>query len=255
MAKKKRSKVVRLRRDGRQPEGTVLPLGFRVEGWRQPARPPHDPMVGRTCRVEPLDPPVHGAQLHAANALDREGRNWTYLSYGPFATLDDYMSWLKGVTSAADPMFHAVVDLATNEAVGVASYLRIDPVAGSIEVGHINYSPKLQRTVAATEAMYLMMKRAFELGYRRYEWKCHALNAASRAAAQRLGFSYEGVFRQARVDKGRNRDTAWYAMIDREWPVLDQAFRQWLDPSNFDKKGRQLTSLTALTGPVLVARG
>ena len=212
-------------------------------------------MVGRTCRVEPLDPTVHGAQLYAANALDGDGRNWTYLSYGPFATLDDYMSWLKGVTSAADPMFHAVVDLETNEAVGVASYLRIDPVAGSIEVGHINYSPKLQRTVAATEAMYLMMKRAFELGYRRYECKCNALNAASRAAAQRLGFSYEGVFRQARVDKGRNRDTAWYAMIDKEWPGLDRAFRQWLHPSNFDKQGRQLTSLTALTAPVLVARG
>src|SRR3989442_106958 len=171
------------------------PVGFRVEGWRQPPRPPRDPMIGRTCRVEPLDPAVHGAQLYAANALGGDGRNWTYLSYGPFATLDDYMSWLNGVTSAADPMFHAIVDLATNEAVGVASYLRIDPVAGSIEVGHINYSPKLQRTVAATEAMYVMMKRAFELGYRRYEWKCNALNAASRAAAQRLRFSVQGRVR------------------------------------------------------------
>ncbi len=231
------------------------PMGFRVEGWRPAQRPPRDPMIGRTCRVEPLDPAIHAAQLHAANSLDAAGRNWTYLPYGPFATFDDYVSWLTGVTSAADPMFHAVVDLETNAAVGVASYLRIDPVAGSIEVGHINYSPKLQRTIAATEAMYLMMKRAFELGYRRYEWKCNALNAASRAAAQRLGFSYEGVFRQARVDKGRNRDTAWYAMIDKEWPALDRAFRQWLHPSNFDTKGRQLTSLTALTAPVLVARG
>jgi RimJ/RimL family protein N-acetyltransferase len=263
MAKKKNSKprlrAAALRRGKRAPRTGVYPLdqpvGFRVEGWRQPPRPPRDPMIGRTCRVEPLDPAVHASQLHAANALDAAGRNWTYLPYGPFPTFDDYASWLKGVTSAADPMFHAVVDLETNEAVGVASYLRIDPVAGSIEVGHINYSPKLQRTVAATEAMYLMMKRAFELGYRRYEWKCNALNAASRAAAQRLGFSYEGVFRQARVDKGRNRDTAWYAMIDKEWPALDRAFRQWLHPSNFDKQGRQLTSLTALTAPILVARG
>jgi RimJ/RimL family protein N-acetyltransferase len=248
MAKKTRRRV-------RQADDRSLPLGFVVDGWRPARRPLSDPMIGRTCRVEPLDVAAHAAQLHAANALDRDGRNWTYLPYGPFATLEDYSGWLKAVATAADPMFHAVVDLATNEAVGVASYLRIDPVAGSIEVGHINYSPKLQRTIAATEAMYLMMKRAFELGYRRYEWKCNALNAASRAAAQRLGLSYEGVFRQARVDKGRNRDTAWYATIDTEWPALDRAFRRWLHPSNFDKKGRQLTSLTALTAPILVARG
>src|SRR5262249_31981711 len=153
--------------------------------------------------------------------LDGAHRNWNYLPYGPFLTLDAYRDWLNLVAAAADPMFHAIVDLETNEAVGVASYLRIDPAARSIEVGHINYAPKLQKTVAGTEAMYLMMKRAFELGYRRYEWKCNALNAASRAAAQRYGFSYEGIFRQARVDKGRNRDTAWYAMIDKEWPALD----------------------------------
>jgi len=232
-----------------------LPVGFRVDGWKTPPRPPRDPMIGRTCRVEPLDPAIHARQLHAANMLDASHRNWTYMPYGPFASLDEYVGWLGAVTQAADPMFHAIIDLASGEAVGVASYLRIDPIAGSIEVGHINYSPKLQRTIAATEAMYLMMKRAFELGYRRYEWKCNALNQASRAAAQRLGFSYEGVFRQARVDKGRNRDTAWYAMIDMEWPALDRAFRQWLDPSNFDRKGRQLTSLTALTAPILVARG
>jgi RimJ/RimL family protein N-acetyltransferase len=231
------------------------PIGLKVEGWKAPARPPRDPMVGRTCRVEPLDPAAHARHLHEANSLDADHRNWTYLPYGPFATFDDYAGWLRGVAGAADPMFHAIVDLASGEAAGVASYLRIDPSAGSIEVGHINYSPKLQRRVAATEAMYLMMKRAFELGYRRYEWKCHSMNAASRAAAQRLGFSYEGIFRQARVDKGRNRDTAWYAMIDREWPALDRAFQRWLDPANFDDQGRQLTSLTALTAPILVARG
>ena len=230
-------------------------VGFTVDGWTPPVHPPRTPMRGRTCHTEPLDADHHGADLHAANALDTDGRNWTYLPYGPFATLDDYHLWLHTVGATADPQFHAILDLATGKPVGVASYLRIDPAAGSIEVGHINYSPALQRTIASTEAMYLMMKRAFDLGYRRYEWKCNALNAPSRAAAQRLGFSYEGVFRQARVDKGRNRDTAWYAAIDREWPALDRAFQRWLDPSNFDGSGRQRVSLSALTAPLLVNRG
>ena len=212
-------------------------------------------MQGRYCRLELLDAGVHSADLHAANAADREGRMWTYLPYGPFETLDAYRAWTAGVAASDDPMFHVVVDLATGRAVGVASYLRIDPASGSIEVGHIAYSPLLQRTAAATEAMYLMMQRAFTLGYRRYEWKCDALNAASRAAAQRLGFSYEGIFRQARVNKGRNRDTAWYAAIDSEWPALDRAFQQWLAPENFDGDGRQRVALRALTRPVLVREG
>ncbi len=155
----------------------------------------------------------------------------------------------------SDPLFHAIVDTNTGKAVGVASYLRITPASGSIEVGHINYSPLLQRTPAATEAMYLMMKRAFELGYRRYEWKCDALNARSRAAAQRLGLSFEGVFRQAAVYKGRNRDTAWYAAIDREWPALEEAYLRWLDPTNFDERGKHRISLTDLTAPILEQRG
>ena len=137
----------------------------------------------------------------------------------------------------------------------MASYLRIDPNSGSIEVGGINFSPLLQRKPAATEAMYLMMKHAFELGYRRYEWKCNALNAPSRKAAQRLGFSYEGIFRQALVVKGRNRDTAWYAAIDSEWPALDAAFSQWLSVDNFDALGIQKTKLSALTSPILTQRG
>jgi RimJ/RimL family protein N-acetyltransferase len=230
-------------------------LGFTVDGWTPPVHPPRTPMTGRTCRTEPLDADRHGADLHAANSLDTSGHNWTYLPYGPFAALDEYHVWLHAVGGATDPQFHAIIDLATGQAVGIASYLRIDPAAGSIEVGHINYSPSLQRTVASTEAMYLMMRRAFGLGYRRYEWKCNALNAPSRAAAQRLGFSYEGVFRQARVDKGRNRDTAWYAAIDSEWPALDAAFQRWLDPSNFDEQGRQRSSLSTLTASLLVARG
>jgi RimJ/RimL family protein N-acetyltransferase len=231
------------------------PIGFSIDAWTPPPRPPHEPMIGGSCRVELLDASRHGADLHAANMLDADGRNWTYLPYGPFATAGEYVGWAASVAGKDDPQFHAVIDAATGKAVGVASYLRIDPNAGSIEVGHINYSPRLQQTPAATEAMYLMMRRAFELGYRRYEWKCNALNAPSRAAAQRLGLSYEGVFRQATVVKGRNRDTAWYAAIDREWPALDRAFRQWLDPANFDERGRQRTSLRTLTAPILVARG
>jgi RimJ/RimL family protein N-acetyltransferase len=229
-------------------------LGFPVDGWTPPARPAREILEGRMCRLEPLNPACHGADLHAANLLDTDHRNWTYLSYGPFARLDDYLDWVRSVAGKDDPQFYAIV-AKNGVAVGVASYLRIDPEAGSIEVGHINYSPRLQRTVAATEAMYLMMRRVFELGYRRYEWKCNALNAPSRAAAQRLGFSYEGIFRQARVDKGRNRDTAWYAMIDREWPAVDRAFQRWLDPANFDAEGRQRTSLRELTAPILVNRG
>jgi RimJ/RimL family protein N-acetyltransferase len=231
------------------------PVGSRVDGWRPPPKPPLDPMAGRTCRVEPLNVEAHAAELHAANRLDADGRNWTYLAYGPFDTLDAYIAWMREVVAAADPQFHAVVDLESGRAVGLASYLRIDPAAGSIEVGHINYSPLLQRTIAGTEAMYLMMKRAFGLGYRRYEWKCNALNAPSRAAALRLGFSYEGVFRQARVEKGRNRDTAWYATIDKEWPSLETAYRRWLDPSNFDQRGRQRVALSTLTTPIVVSRG
>lgn len=212
-------------------------------------------MAGRFCHVEPLEPSRHAADLYEANALDTEGRNWTYLPYGPFETLEDYLGWMNEYCRGADPLFHAVVDNVTGKAVGVASYLRIAPESGSIEVGHINYSPLLQRTPAATEAMYLMMERAFELGYRRYEWKCDALNAKSRAAAQRLGLSFEGVFRQATVYKGRNRDTAWYAAVDQEWPELEAAFLRWLDPVNFDEDGKQVKRLGQLTAPVLKHRG
>jgi RimJ/RimL family protein N-acetyltransferase len=231
------------------------PIGSRVENWTPPPLPPLEPMAGRTCRIEPLDVARHSVDLHAANLLDTDGRSWTYLPYGPFDSLDNYIGWLETVVGIADPQFHAIVDRTTDRAVGVASYLRIDSASGSIEVGHIHYSPALQRTVAATEAMHLMMKRAFELGYRRYEWKCDSLNAPSRAAALRLGFSYEGVFRQARVSKGRNRDTAWYAAMDHEWPALDQAFQRWLDPANFDERGRQRIALSGLTASILVQRG
>jgi RimJ/RimL family protein N-acetyltransferase len=231
------------------------PIGFPVPDWKEPARPPRTAMSGRYCRVEPLDPARHADDLFRANALDATGRNWTYMSYGPFPTLDTYRVWMRAHCLGDDPLFHTIVDSASGRAVGVASYMRIDPRNGSIEVGHINYSPLLQRKPAATETMYLMMKRAFELGYRRYEWKCDALNAPSRAAAQRLGFSFEGVFRQATVYKGRSRDTAWYAAIDSEWPELERAFLRWLDPANFDAQGNQRLRLSDLTAPTLKRRG
>jgi len=231
------------------------PIGFNIPKWTSPKRPPREPMVGRFCRVEPLDKSRHAAGLFRANRLDVDNRIWTYFAYGPFDALEGYLAWMDRLCCGDDPLFHAVVDAKTGEAVGVASYLRIAPDNGSIEVGHINYSPLLQRTPAATEAMYLMMKRAFELGYRRYEWKCDALNGPSRAAAQRLGLSFEGVFRQAALYKGRNRDTAWYAAIDQEWPALEAAFRQWLDPANFDANGRQRVRLADLTRPILKRNG
>jgi RimJ/RimL family protein N-acetyltransferase len=212
-------------------------------------------MEGRYCRLERLVPARHATDLLAAMALDRDGRNWTYLTVGPFESAAAYREWLEKMAAGSDPMFHAIVDAGTGKAVGVASYLRIDTPNGVIEVGHLNYSPLLQRKPAATEAMYLMMKRVFELGYRRYEWKCNALNAPSRAAAQRLGFSYEGTFRQAAVHKGHNRDTAWFSIIDQEWPALNAAFERWLAPENFGADGRQRVSLSSLTRPLLAAHG
>jgi RimJ/RimL family protein N-acetyltransferase len=231
------------------------PIGFPLPGWTPPPAPPREPAEGQYCRLEPLDPGRHADALFAANAAATDERGWTYLAYGPFPNPASYRAWVETCSRGDDPLFFAVVETATGRPAGVVSYLRITPAGGSIEVGHIHYAPPLKRTPAATEAMYLMMERAFGLGYRRYEWKCDALNAASRAAAQRLGLSFEGVFRQATVYKGRNRDTAWYAAIDSEWPALREAFRAWLDPGNFDGDGRQRTRLTDLTRPLLKQRG
>ena len=231
------------------------PIGFPVANWKAVARPPRQPMSGRYCRVEPISVERHAAELFEANRADTEGRIWTYLPYGPFATMADYQAWMEKTCLGDDPLFHTIIDLKTGQALGVASYLRIDPNNGVIEVGHINYAPRLQRSPAATEAMYLMMQRAFDLGYRRYEWKCDSLNQKSRRAAQRFGFSYEGIFRQATMYKGRNRDTAWYAIIDEEWLALKAAYKLWLDPANFDGAGQQKARLADLTAPVLKLRG
>ena len=224
------------------------PIGAAVTDWTARPRPPRTAIEGRHCRVEPIDPARHAADLHAANTEDTDGRIWTYLPYGPFATPAAYRGWIEAACLGDDPLFYAVVERATGRAAGVASYLRIASQAGVIEVAHINFAPRLQKTVAATETMFLMMRRVFdELGYRRYEWKCDALNAGSRAAAARLGFRFEGVFRQATIYKGRNRDTAWYAVIDTDWPALRARFERWLDPASFDAQGRQRECLSALT--------
>jgi RimJ/RimL family protein N-acetyltransferase len=231
------------------------PIGAPLPDWKPPPFPSRAAMDGRFCRLEPLDPERHAKDLHAMNALDTTGRNWTYLPYGPFDSLECYRAWLKSSSDTDDPLFYTILQKATGKAVGVASYMRITPASGSIEVGHIHYSDALKKSPVATEAMFLMMKNVFALGYRRYEWKCDALNAPSRAAAQRLGFSYEGIFRQATVYKGRNRDTAWYSVLDAEWPALEAAFSRWLEPGNFDLHGRQHTRLSDLTRPILKQSG
>jgi RimJ/RimL family protein N-acetyltransferase len=224
------------------------PIGFPVEGWSPRERPPRTSMAGRYCRVEALDAERHARDLHDANCADRDGRMWTYLPWGPYAGFEEYLAAIKAGLQRDNFITYAVIDLATGKAAGVASYLNINLAAGSIEVGGIAYSPALQRRAAGTEAMYLMMRHVFdELGYRRYEWKCNALNAPSRAAAERYGFRFEGIFRQADVVKGRNRDTAWFSITDSEWPAIKAAFERWLEAANFDGDGNQRVRLSAPT--------
>jgi RimJ/RimL family protein N-acetyltransferase len=220
------------------------PVGAAVPKWSARPRPPRDIMTGRFVRIEMLDPAQHASELFDGKQLDRAGHNWTYLAYGPFETLAAYRGWLDKVGAGDDPLFHTVIDLASGKAVGIASLMRIDPANGVIEVGHIHYSPLLQRRPHATEAMFLLLSRVFdELGYRRFEWKCNSLNQPSVDAAKRYGFTYEGLFRQAAVVKGANRDTAWFSIIDSEWPVLKRGYQRWLDAANFDANGQQRQSL------------
>ena len=214
------------------------PVGFSLGAWKPPARPAGTPLAGQYCSLEKLDPERHAADLHAAYRDAPEG--WTYLPVGPFEGLTEYTDYLRKEAEKSDPLHYAILDSHTRKPIGTAALMRIDPANGVIEVGYINYSTLLQRTRAGTEAMYLLMRYVFdELGYRRYEWKCHSLNAPSRRAAERYGFRYEGIFRQAVVHKGRNRDTAWYSVLDREWPAIRAAFETWLAPSNFDASGGQ----------------
>lgn len=226
-------------------------LGAEVRGWMPPPRPGWDALEGHAVRLEPLAADAHAADLF--RAFSGHDRLWDYMPYGPFVSAGAYHRWAKEREADEDPRFFVLRDRATGHCGGIASYLRIAPEAGSIEVGHICIAPELQRGLAATEAMALMMGWAFAAGYRRYEWKCNALNLASRRAAQRLGFSFEGVFRNHLVVKGRNRDTAWFSVIDSEWPALSEAFAAWLSPANFDGAGRQRERLSDLTRLVRAA--
>ena len=218
------------------------PVGWPVQVERTEA-PTRQPMVGTYCDLVALHPTAHTADLFDAFASAPDDGDWTYLPYGPFETESEFAEWVASVVGLDDPMFFTVIDRATGKAVGVASYLRLDPRGAVIEVGHIHFSRRMQKTPMATEAMYLMMRRAFEGGHRRYEWKCDELNAPSQAAARRLGFRYEGRFRQATHYKGRNRNTAWFSILDHEWPALRDEFERWLASDNFDADGNQLTVL------------
>jgi RimJ/RimL family protein N-acetyltransferase len=213
-------------------------------GWRAAQSPARAALDGETVRLEPLDPSRHGDELFAETA--GADSTWDYLAYGPFGDRDQFVRWLEQRAPLDDPLTFAIIDRANATARGLASLMRIDPANGVIEIGHIWLSPRLQRTRQATEAIYLMSRYAFELGNRRLEWKCDALNSASRRAADRFGFVFEGVFRNHMVIKDRNRDTAWYSITDAEWPSRKAAFEAWLSPENFDPAGRQKSALADL---------
>lgn len=230
----------------------IMPvLGQKLPCWTPPGPPVPHPMTGRFVEIAPLNVGAHAADLF--RSYRGHDQVWDYLPYGPFHDPEQYSGWVSEAAGSIECQFYAVRIQAIPGWHGVASYLRITPQSGSIEVGHLNFSPSLQRTAAATEAMYLMMQRAFDLGYRRYEWKCDALNIPSRRAAQRLGFNFEGIFRQATVVKGRNRDTAWFSVSNQEWPDLKAVFEFWLSDENMAQDGPR-KRLSELTAPIRVAR-
>jgi len=220
-----------------------LPIGFVVK-FKKAKLPSKKKLIGKYCFLEPINIRKHSKDLYKNFSLDKKNIIWTYLPYGPFKSYGSFKKWLKSFCLNKDPFFYAIYSKKHNEYCGMASYLRITPEHGSIEVGHINYSPILQNTTEGTETMYLMMKNAFEvLGNRRYEWKCNNLNSASKYAAERLGFKFEGIFRQMFIFKGRNRNTAWYSIIDKEWPNYKKKYLFYLKKSNFTKTNRQRKKL------------
>ena len=221
------------------------PVGHALPHWT-PRNPPSGvSLKGRFCQLEPIDPAKHAVDLFTA--YSSAPRGWTYMMASPFTQEADYRAYAETIAKSTDPRHYAVIDLQTGKAVGTLSLMRIDVNNGVIEVGNVMFSPLLQQTPISTEAQFLLMAYAFdELGYRRYEWKCDALNAPSRTTADRLGFTFEGVFRQAVVYKGRSRDTAWFSILDSEWPKVKAAFQAWLAPENFDAQGKQKRSLKEL---------
>lgn len=224
----------------------ATPIGSRVD-TASARRPVRTTLRGRLITLTPLDPLAHGDSLYEETRGETGDQLWQYLFEGPFSDRAAFDIHLKRIAASEDPLFFAIVDSASGRAVGYAAYMRIEPVHRVIEVGSILFAPRLQQTPHATEAMYLMARHVFEdLGYRRYEWKCNALNAPSRRAALRFGFSFEGIFRQHMIVKGRNRDTAWFSMLDSEWPLRKANFERWLDPANFAQDGRQKVALSQL---------
>lgn len=224
-----------------------LPLGEPL-AWSPARRPAREPLRGGQVLLRPVDAARDAQPLYTiSHPPHGEPAIWTYLPDGPYANVEHLSQALAWAQDAPERVYFAIVPASGQQALGLASYLRIEPEQGSIEIGHIWFGVELQHTTAATEAIYLLAHHAFaDLRYRRLEWKCNALNAASRRAAERFGFTFEGVFRQHQVVKGRNRDTAWYAILDRDWPQIDAGFRAWLDPANFAADGRQLRRLGEL---------
>lgn len=225
------------------------PVGDALPDWQprpHPQRIVHD---GRLCRLEPLAS-HHAEKLFSAYQLAEDSRSWTWLLREPDAHLESYQAWVNEVVDLQDPIHFAVIDKQTSQPVGTLALMRIDSKHGVMEVGHVHFSPLMSRTPLSTEAQWLLMRYAFEtLGYRRYEWKCNSLNDPSRRAALRMGFQYEGRFRQALVIKGHNRDTDWFSIIDKEWPAVDLAMQKWLAAENFGPDGKQLRTLESWRQP------
>ena len=228
---------------------THLPVGAPVS-FRPAPRPAREPLQGAHVLIRPLDPDADAQTLYAAShAPAGDPSIWTYLSEGPYEHAEAMREALTRQARSEDPLFFTLVGLPAGDPSGIVSYMRIAPEFGVVEIGNIWFAPSLQQTTAATEAIYLLARHAFDdLGYRRLEWKCDALNAASRRAAERFGFSFEGIFREHMVVKGRNRDTAWYAIVDADWPRIRSGFERWLAPENFDESGRQRDRLNELIG-------
>lgn len=233
------------------PDSNGNPVGLPVPSLEPAERPDGTVLLGDRVRLEPLSADDHAHDLFVALTTEPHPSLWTYMPQGPFETERDLTAWIAGVEQSTDPLYYAIIDGQTDRAIGVASYLRIDTLNRTIEVGWLTFSSLLRRSTLATEAMYLMARHAFDRGFRRYEWKCNALNAPSIAAAERLGFSFEGVFRNAVIVKGRNRDTAWFAITDSDWPEIRTAQEQWLHTDNFDDSGMQRTSLRDATKSLL----
>lgn len=225
------------------------PIGFSVEDWDIKKKPDSKKiLVGRLCQLEPLIIEKHAESLHQIFWETPSSASWTYLPYGPFHQQEELILWMNKILNEEGTQMYAIIDKASKKPIGLSGYLRINPEHGVIEVGHLHFSSRLKKTPLATEAMYLMMHYVFEeLGYRRYEWKCHSLNEASKNAALRLGFQFEGIFRQSNVFKGHNRDTAWFSILDHEWPSLKENFESWLQPNNFDENGQQKRKLNEPT--------